>query len=460
MPDDALLAAAAAATCSPTPACARRPSACSPTRAPARRSSEFFAQFLDLGRLDGITRDPVRYPLFTPTMIESMRTEVELLVDDLIYPPRRRHPQHLQHPPHLREQRARRALRRPGPRRHADHLRPRRAARGRPARRPPDPRRLPDDERPRDRELADRPRQVRARARAVPGRARAAARHRPEPRPEEATRARPCASASRSTAPNPTCAGCHAFIDPPGFLFEHFDPIGAWRDLDNGQPIDASGDLDGMPLADARGLAELLKDDKRVGRCMVTQLYRHAIGRRDRSSECPGARRGRPPLRRRGLPLPRAAAEPRDQRGVSHRRRGGDRSMTYKKPLARRTFLRGALGGGAVASPRVAAARRDAPDPPGPRRRARTSSRSSASSTGPTACPGTPATARPGRRRLPRSLDPRRHRPRLPHEPAAHPARRPPARTAPSPPASSRTPIVPEALPARATATCAAGTSR
>jgi hypothetical protein len=46
--------------------------------------SDFFTQFLDLGRLDGVTRDPARYPLFTPTMISSMRTEIQLRVEDLI----------------------------------------------------------------------------------------------------------------------------------------------------------------------------------------------------------------------------------------------------------------------------------------------------------------------------------------------------------------------------------------
>ena len=46
---------------------------------------DFFAQFLDLGRLGGVTRDPVRYPLWSPTMIDSMRTEVTLLVEDLVY---------------------------------------------------------------------------------------------------------------------------------------------------------------------------------------------------------------------------------------------------------------------------------------------------------------------------------------------------------------------------------------
>ena len=33
---------------------------------------------------------------------------------------------------------------------------------------------------------------------------------------------------------NPACAACHASIDPPGFLFEDFDSIGAVRTHDNG----------------------------------------------------------------------------------------------------------------------------------------------------------------------------------------------------------------------------------
>ena len=38
---------------------------------------------------------------------------------------------------------------------------------------------------------------------------------------------------------NPKCAGCHSFIDPPGFLFEHFDSIGAYRDkLPGNLPVD------------------------------------------------------------------------------------------------------------------------------------------------------------------------------------------------------------------------------
>jgi hypothetical protein len=85
---------------------------------------------------------------------------------------------------------------------------------------------------------------------------------------------------------NPSCASCHTFMDPPGFLFEHFDSSGAYRELQEGVlPIDSSGDLDGKPLNDARGLATVLETDERVGRCMVKQLYRHALGRLETSGE-------------------------------------------------------------------------------------------------------------------------------------------------------------------------------
>jgi len=84
---------------------------------------------------------------------------------------------------------------------------------------------------------------------------------------------------------DPACSGCHALLDPPGFLFEHFDNTGAYRTLDNGFPIDASGDLDGAPLAGARDLADALADEEAVGRCIVTQLFRHAQGRLETEDE-------------------------------------------------------------------------------------------------------------------------------------------------------------------------------
>ena len=103
--------------------------------------------------------------------------------------------------------------------------------------------------------------------------------------PEETVEAKTLRERLEQHRDDPACAACHAFIDPPGFLFENFDSIGAFRTLDNGYPIDSSGDIDGEPLAAARDLAELLSDHELVGRCMVTQLYRHAQGRLDASEE-------------------------------------------------------------------------------------------------------------------------------------------------------------------------------
>ncbi|MEY3285233.1 MAG: hypothetical protein RIR86_3246 [Acidobacteriota bacterium] len=42
---------------------------------------------------------------------------------------------------------------------------------------------------------------------------------------------------------NPTCASCHARMDPLGFGLENFDAIGRWRTHDGDAPIDSSGVL-------------------------------------------------------------------------------------------------------------------------------------------------------------------------------------------------------------------------
>ncbi|HUS63422.1 MAG TPA: DUF1592 domain-containing protein, partial [Kofleriaceae bacterium] len=81
-------------------------------------------------------------------------------------------------------------------------------------------------------------------------------------------------------AADPACAGCHLSIDPPGFLFEGFDAAGVARTHDAaGNAVDTSGDLDGVPLDDAADLAALLATDERVPRCLARQFFRHASGR-------------------------------------------------------------------------------------------------------------------------------------------------------------------------------------
>ncbi len=84
---------------------------------------------------------------------------------------------------------------------------------------------------------------------------------------------------------NPSCAGCHNLIDPIGFAFEHFDPIGAYRATDAGKAIDASGELDGQRYTNARELVGLLRGNPNTMACVVRNFYRHAAGRLESDGE-------------------------------------------------------------------------------------------------------------------------------------------------------------------------------
>ncbi len=90
-----------------------------------------------------------------------------------------------------------------------------------------------------------------------------------------------------------SCAGCHKKIDPIGFVFESFDPIGRWRthypDLTgssknrskNGLPVETDGVLpDGTELRDVRDLkAYLARDISPFATCLSEKLLTYATGR-------------------------------------------------------------------------------------------------------------------------------------------------------------------------------------
>jgi hypothetical protein len=82
-----------------------------------------------------------------------------------------------------------------------------------------------------------------------------------------------------------TCTGCHALMDPLGLPLENFDAIGAYRETEHGLPIDASGDLDGVPFNGPLELGQLLSQNEKVAACMVRNLYRYATGRLEAPGE-------------------------------------------------------------------------------------------------------------------------------------------------------------------------------
>ncbi len=82
-----------------------------------------------------------------------------------------------------------------------------------------------------------------------------------------------------------TCRGCHMGFDPIGFPFEHFDEVGKYRALDNGLPIDPSGNIASMPFADAAGLGKLVAEMPDFARCVSKHMYRHATGRLDTAGQ-------------------------------------------------------------------------------------------------------------------------------------------------------------------------------
>jgi hypothetical protein len=87
----------------------------------------------------------------------------------------------------------------------------------------------------------------------------------------------------RETAP---CNGCHVMFDPFGITFEHYDPLGKYRDAiampDGDVPVDSSQDIQ---IADIVGhfegavqLSEALAKSPAARECMSRQIASYAVG--------------------------------------------------------------------------------------------------------------------------------------------------------------------------------------
>lgn len=86
----------------------------------------------------------------------------------------------------------------------------------------------------------------------------------------------------------PTCASCHAKIDPLGLALENYDAIGAWRTDQNGEgfrrnapPIDASGTLpSGRAFKTPNEFKKaLLAEKDRFTRAFTEKMLTYALGR-------------------------------------------------------------------------------------------------------------------------------------------------------------------------------------
>src|SRR5260370_21611304 len=87
----------------------------------------------------------------------------------------------------------------------------------------------------------------------------------------------------------PRCKACHSVMDPIGFGFEHYDPIGQWRTIDGPSAVDSTGTLAGTdvnaPFDGAVSLMTKLSTSTEVADSVATQWLRFATGRTETDAD-------------------------------------------------------------------------------------------------------------------------------------------------------------------------------
>ncbi|HZZ56233.1 MAG TPA: DUF1592 domain-containing protein [Opitutaceae bacterium] len=83
-------------------------------------------------------------------------------------------------------------------------------------------------------------------------------------------------------ATNPSCAACHARMDPLGLALENFNAMGAWRTTEYNRTIDPHGQLiTGEKFTDVRELKHILATSRRRDfyYCFTEKMMTYALGR-------------------------------------------------------------------------------------------------------------------------------------------------------------------------------------
>jgi len=85
-------------------------------------------------------------------------------------------------------------------------------------------------------------------------------------------------SESAARMASPICSSCHSKMDPIGLALENFDASGAFREDEEGVPIDPTGEFDGIAFDGLLGMAALLAESPLPMRCLTENAYAHLNG--------------------------------------------------------------------------------------------------------------------------------------------------------------------------------------
>lgn len=77
----------------------------------------------------------------------------------------------------------------------------------------------------------------------------------------------------------PLCAGCHRITDPLGLALENFDAAGGYRTAENGETIDASGEINNVKFVGPEGLGKAIHDDPAATACVAKKAFAFSTGR-------------------------------------------------------------------------------------------------------------------------------------------------------------------------------------
>jgi hypothetical protein len=107
----------------------------------------------------------------------------------------------------------------------------------------------------------------------------------PPPGESQEIRSRPAGwsyrQAQEANVSSSSCAACHSLIDPAGGAFEHYDPLGRWRETDSGVAVDARGaivhlDMPGVVLTPDAAVNFSFDGAIELGSRLASSCYVHS----------------------------------------------------------------------------------------------------------------------------------------------------------------------------------------